>query len=120
MIIHEILVDRRKTALDQIAVLEQEITEIDRMLTLSPPPPPATAITSIPLSRRSKEEQVIEAVKAGCHTPAQITEYLAKAIGKPINAGSIRTRLTRMKGEGKIRHEGKAWCLVVGDEPKPE
>ncbi|MCS4089220.1 hypothetical protein [Rhizobium sp. BK176] len=112
MIVHDILVDRKKAVLDQIASLEQEIAEIDRMLALSPPP----SAKGVPLSRMTKEEQILEAIKAGHHTPAQITDHLSKAIGKTINSGTIRTRLHRMKVEGKIIRDARGWNTTAAAE----
>jgi hypothetical protein len=117
MIIHEILVDRKKAALDQIASLEQEVAEINRMLSLSPPQSTVAGPSSIPFPRMRREEQVIEAIKAGCRTPAQITKYLSRAIGEPVNGGTIRTRLSRMKAEGKVSQDGKDWCLPPSEQP---
>lgn len=112
MIVHEILVDRKKAVLDQIASLEQEIAEIDRMLALSPP----STASGVPLFRMTKEEQILEAIKAGHHTPAQITDHLSKALGKTINSGTIRTRLSRMKVEGKISRDARGWNTGASDE----
>jgi hypothetical protein len=112
MQVHEILVDRKKAVLDEIASLEREVAEIDRMLAVSPPP----TASGVPLFRMTKEEQIFEAIKAGHHTPAQITDHLSRTLGHAINSGTIRTRLSRMKTEGKISRDARGWNKTNSEE----
>jgi hypothetical protein len=123
MQIHEILINRKNEALAQIDALRQEISEIDRMLANASVPAGAAngstfqatvspaMVPVMPRAHMTKDDAIIEAVKAGNNTPALISEFIRTKLGVPVNPATTRTRLSRMKADGKIKHDGIGWTL---------
>lgn len=115
MQIHNILIDRKNEALAQIETLQKEVAEIDRLIasTRVPVMPSAQAAQtshegSIPAT---KDDAIIDAIKAGNNTPAKISDYIRQKLGVEVNDASTRTRLSRMKAAGKIAHDAFGWKL---------
>lgn len=118
MQIHELLINRKNEALAQIETLRQEVAEIERMLVTANVPQLVSA-GDVPVALdqhdttaiRSKDDAIIAAIRAGNNTPAKISEFIQSKLGLEVNQGSTRTRLSRMKADGKIKHDGLGWKL---------
>jgi hypothetical protein len=112
MQIHEILINRKNEVLAQIEILNKEVLEIDRML--------ATAgtsqshnVSSVPVmpQRMTKDDAILQAIQAGHNTPAKISDFIRQKLNIDVNDATTRTRLSRMKADGKIKHDGIGWTL---------
>lgn len=79
--------------------LQQEIDKID------------IALETMVTQPFSKEEAIIEAVRAGNHRPINIHRHLRTRMRMNIPQGSIRTMLSRMKKENKIKHDDTGWVI---------
>ena len=116
MHIHEILQNRKNEALTQIEALRSEVAEIDRMLTATNVPvmPGVKAAARVEASNNrpaTKDDAIIDAIRAGNTTPAKISEHIRNKLGVEVNDASTRTRLSRMKAAGKITHDGYGWKI---------
>lgn len=115
MHIHEILQNRKTEALAQIEALRSEVAEIDRMLTATNVPvmPGVKAAMQASGEGRptTKDDAILDAIRAGNTTPAKISEHIRQKLGVEVNDASTRTRLSRMKAAGKITHDGFGWKI---------
>jgi len=117
MQIHELLINRKIEALQQIDTLKAEVQEIERLLvTANVPQLVTTGDVPVMLQETtqrptSKDDAIIKAIQAGNNTPALISEFMREKLGIPVNPASTRTRLSRMKADGKIKHDGLGWKL---------
>jgi hypothetical protein len=117
MSIKELLTARQIELKASIAASEQESREIDAAL---------KAIESVAGSQPQLivrdstnrfdirhampvNEAVILAVNAGCKTPVQILKYLQEKLGVMTTINSVRSRVSPLKAEGKIAHDGTGW-----------
>jgi hypothetical protein len=64
-------------------------------------------------------EAIVEAVGAGQKSPTGIFKYLADELGVHTTLGSVRARLSPLKSEGKISHDGDGWVPVGQSRPNP-
>lgn len=58
-----------------------------------------------------KEDAVIEAVKRGNKKPADIHKFLGHKMGIDMNLGSVRSTLSRLKSENRIKHDASGWVM---------
>jgi hypothetical protein len=58
-----------------------------------------------------KEDAVVEAVKHGQKRPADIHKFLTKKMGVEMNLGSVRSTLSRLKSENRIKHDASGWVM---------
>jgi glyoxylase-like metal-dependent hydrolase (beta-lactamase superfamily II) len=66
--------------------------------------------------RREREEQVVEALRAGCTTPAAIVERVYTGLKEslaPMAAESVTAHLLKLERDGRARRDGGRW--VVSD-----
>lgn len=118
MPVHELLMNRKSEITQEIEKLQVELTEIDRALSVLQSRPVAAMAGAGDVAPPQagtlpkKDEAIIDAVKAGNRTPAQISEFIRKKLGVDVNDASTRTRLSRMKAAGKIEHDGYGWKTV--------
>ena len=114
MQIHEMLLNRKREIEDQLRTLVAESEEIERLLVAAKVPAMASAsVASVPVRAAtiSKDEAIMQALRAGIKTPARIADYMKNELGLDVNQASTRTRLSRMKADGKIKHDGEGWTL---------
>lgn len=57
-------------------------------------------------------EAIVYAVEHGCTTPTQVLAYLETELGITTTLNSVRARLSPLKKEGKIGHDGKGWVPI--------
>ncbi|WP_370301653.1 hypothetical protein [Pseudooceanicola sp.] len=57
------------------------------------------------------DDAIIEAVKNGVRSPAKILRFLSTQLGVDTTINSVRTRLSRLKKEGKIAHDNRGWIM---------
>lgn len=79
--------------------LQQEIDKID------------VALETMTAQPYSKEEAIVEAVRAGNRRPINIQRHLRTRLRMNIAGGSVRTMLSRMKKENKIKHDETGWFI---------
>jgi hypothetical protein len=57
-------------------------------------------------------DAIVLAVEAGNKSPKSVLDYLADALGVHTTLGSVRARLSPLKVEGRISHDGNGWVPV--------
>lgn len=57
-------------------------------------------------------DAIILAVEKGYKTPAAIYDYLTREVGVQTTIGSVRARLSPLKSEGKVAHDGEGWIPI--------
>lgn len=62
--------------------------------------------SSIPI-----DEAVIEAVKNGARTPAQIHEFMENTLGVNTTINSVRTRVSRLGRDARLTRDSSGWTL---------
>lgn len=68
---------------------------------------------------RSISDYIVEAVEAGYGTPLQVGQYLQSVHVKTTNH-SINTRLSKLKADGRIGHDGERWVPVKNKAPETQ
>lgn len=58
-----------------------------------------------------KEDAIVDAVQHGQRTPSNIHKFLKKEMGVEINIGSLRSTLSRLKSEGRVKRDASGWTL---------
>ncbi|NTI22393.1 hypothetical protein G6M87_11040 [Rhizobium rhizogenes] len=119
MQVHALLENRKVEIQAEMEKLRNELAEIDRMLgvrTANVSPVKAKALTveaaDIPdFPPQTKDDAIVDAIKAGNRTPATIAQFIRERLGVEVNDASTRTRLSRMKSAGKIGHDAYGWKL---------
>jgi len=113
MQIHAMLETRKKEITAEIEKLQAELSEINRMMgnasrktSLS-----SSSVPTLPVPA-SKDDAMLQAIKAGFTTPKTIGDYMREKLGMTVNDASTRTRLSRMKGANKIALDGNGWKLI--------
>ena len=115
MNIRELLAQRRDELKASFSAIEAELTDIDRALKAMGGKPNESA-TSTAMAGRFQirhsmpvNDAIIKAVEAGQTTPAQILDYLQNVLGIQTTLNSVRSRVSPLKQEGKIAHDGSGW-----------
>lgn len=72
-------------------------------------------------------DAIVQAVNAGHSAPKAILEYLQLELSVFTTLNSVRSRLSPLKAEGRIAHDGDGWVpvsrqldLVNGDNSSPQ
>lgn len=108
MQIFELLQTRKEEILKQLETLQTELQQIERMQS-------AAAVPELPgrgARPKTKDDAIVDAIRAGNHTPKSISEYIREHVGGDVNDASTRTRLSRMKADGKLTLDAKGWQIV--------
>jgi len=94
--------------LAEVAVLRRGIKEIDTALAAIS----GDAAVVAPVQSGSRiNDSILEAVKSGAGTPAEIHEFLARHLSVETSKHSVSTRLSKLKNEGHLDHDGTRWVL---------
>jgi hypothetical protein len=115
MHVREILTQRREELKASIAAVESELHDIDLALVAMGASKPesikAPSLTNRFQIRHSMpvNDAVILAVEAGCKTPVTILDYLQSRLDIQTTLNSVRSRVSPLKQEGKIGHDGTGW-----------
>lgn len=114
-----ILNEAKAKALALVKAKKAEIADIDRAIAALNGTPKIEATSSI-LSRVSQirhsmpvGDAIVKAVEAGNKTPNDIFVYMGDKLGIHTTLGSIRARLSPLKSEGKIAHDGSGWIPAL-------
>lgn len=114
-----ILNDAKAKALAVIKAKKSEIADIDRAIAALSGPPKVEATSNI-FSRVSQirhsmpvGDAIVKAVEAGNKTPNDIFVFMGDELGIHTTLGSIRARLSPLKSEGKIAHDGSGWVPIA-------
>lgn len=98
------------------AKYDREIAEIDAAINAvlknrvsAPPQPHATAIRSSGSPIRI-DDAIVEAVSTGTNTPAKILDFLTEHLGIETTINSVRTRVSRLKNEGRLVRGERGWA----------
>lgn len=113
MSVRDLLYNRKSEILSEIEKLQNEAKEIETMLSVAKQPAMAGADSGHigGETPSTKDDAIVEAIKAGNKTPATISEWMRKRLGTDVNDASTRTRLSRMKAAGKITNDATGWKL---------
>lgn len=72
-------------------------------------------------------DAIVQAVNAGHSSPKAILEYLQTELGVFTTLNSVRSRVSPLKTEGRIAHDGNGWVpvsrqldLTNGDNSSPQ
>lgn len=74
---------------------------------------PAEKQTKKPKTKVSLDDGIIKAVKAGQSTPVMILDYVTGKMSIQTTINSVRTRVSRLKREGKLLRGKEGWTLPV-------
>lgn len=133
----EMLKAAKAAAQDIVREKKNEISQIDRAIA-------AIVATELPLTRKDASDTpatinqklsavsqirharpvgdaIVEAVEAGMRTPVAVLDYLSTQMGIHTTIGSVRARLSPLKKEGRIDHDGQGWVPKVStkEQAKP-
>lgn len=79
---------------------------------------PAPLLRSYLEHRREREEQIVDALRAGCATPAAIVARVYAGLKEslaPMAAESVTAHLVKLEREGRARADGERW--IAADAP---
>ncbi|MGN6536786.1 MAG: hypothetical protein ACTHKQ_13800 [Mesorhizobium sp.] len=110
----EILKAEKQRMLEEIADLRKGVREIDVALAAisgSDAPAPSSGQAGSPIN-----DGIIEAIKNDMGTPAAIHSFLSRHLNIETSKHSVSTRLSKMKNEGLIAHDGEKWVLPKKQE----
>jgi glyoxylase-like metal-dependent hydrolase (beta-lactamase superfamily II) len=101
------------------------LASLERILTLKPTRmlPAHGPVIDDPMSvlreyishRLEREEQVVAALRAGCHTPEAIVAHVYKGLTDslvPLARESVMAHLFKLLQEGRLRNDGEAWTMI--------
>lgn len=71
----------------------------------SAPPSPRRAVWF------SIDDAILEAVANGVQTPAKILDYLSSRLGIDTTINSVRTRVSRLRADGRLARDDGGWVL---------
>lgn len=115
MHVREILIQRQTELKASISAVEAELKDIDLALKAMGASKPES---DKPVSMAARfqvrhsmpvNDAVIRAVEAGRKTPVLILDYIQKELGIQTTLNSVRSRVSPLKQEGKIGHDGTGW-----------
>lgn len=115
MHIREVLAQRRDELIAGQAEVEAELHDIDLALkAMSGAPAKAVEKTSMASRFQIRHsmpvnDAIVKAVEAGRKTPVDILNYLQNELGVQTTLNSVRSRVSPLKQEGKIGHDGTGW-----------
>lgn len=115
MNIRELLTQRREELKVSFSAIEAELKDIDRALKAMGDVPRDSAAGPSMANRfqirhsMPVNDAIIKAVESGRTTPAQILDYLHNVLGIKTTLNSVRSRVSPLKQEGKIAHDGAGW-----------
>lgn len=116
MHIRDLLINRRNDLKASISAVEAELKDIDCALNAMSAPLRESGAMVAPMVNRFQirhsmpvNDAVILAVEAGRKTPATILEYLRDELGIQTTLNSVRSRVSPLKKEGRIAHDGIGW-----------
>jgi hypothetical protein len=115
MHIREVLAQRREELVAGQAEVEAELRDIDLALKAMGGAS-AKAVEKASMANRFQirhsmpvNEAIVKAVEAGRKTPVNILQYLQDDLGIQTTINSVRSRVSPLKQEGKIAHDGEGW-----------
>lgn len=104
------LQDRRSELQIEIEVLGRELRHIeialDAIAKAEGQDKGATSGQTMPI-----DDAVIEAVKNGVRSPAKILKFLEKHLGINTTINSVRTRVSRLKNDGRLARDERGWIM---------
>lgn len=115
MHVRELLTQRREELKASIAAVEAELKDIDLALNAMSSAPSESVAKLSMVSRfqirhaMPVNEAIVKAVDAGRKTPVAILQYLQDDLNIQTTLNSVRSRVSPLKQEGKIAHDGKGW-----------
>lgn len=118
MHIRDILNQRRDELKASVDAVEAEIKDIDCALkAMSAAPSESTDKPSMATRFQIRHsmpvnDAVVKAVEAGRTTPVSILDYLQNVLGIQTTLNSVRSRVSPLKQDGKIAHNGDGWVPV--------
>lgn len=119
----EILKAEKQKMLGEIADLKKGVREIDVALAAIGGTDAAVTASSSGQVGSPINDGIIEAIKNERGTPASIHEFLSRYLKIDTSKHSVSTRLSKMKNEGLIAHDGEKWVLPKkegSDDKAPE
>jgi hypothetical protein len=121
-----ILNDAKAKAAALIKAKKAEIADIDRAIAALNGAPKIETTSNI-LSRVSQirhsmpvGDAIVKAVEAGNKTPNDIFVYMGDELSIHTTIGSVRARLSPLKSEGRIAHDGSGWVPAAKEKPESD
>lgn len=119
MTIKDLLDTRRNEINVEIAKLQEERSQIDRIIPQLNTPTTSTTTETVDAApvalstdpKIAREQAIIDAVAHGNTRPKSIDRYLRQNLKMRLNIGSLRSTLSRLKTEQKINHNETGWVL---------
>jgi hypothetical protein len=66
------------------------------------------------------DEAILMAISGGNTTPMTILNYIVSQLGINTTINSVRTRVSRLKSEGKITNGVDGWVIAVANDLPPD
>lgn len=107
----DILKAKRQEMLAQISELRKGLREIDQALEILEPALGNEGRTVISVGSSTVNDAIIWAVSNGAGTPAEIYNFITNDLSMETSKNSVSTRLSKMKNEGLLDHDGEHWVL---------
>lgn len=130
MHVRDILTKRREELKASISAVEAELKDIDLALQAMGANPEHQTTKLPEASNRFQirhsmpvNDAVVLAVNAGCKTPVAILQYLKEKLDIHTTINSVRSRVSPLKKEGRIAHDGSGWIPATNfgeSAPKAE
>ncbi|MDT9600029.1 hypothetical protein [Sphingosinicella rhizophila] len=115
MAILEMLLERQKELEAQKAVIEKDLSDVAKAIAAINGP--ASAAVKLEGNQPSHpmpvDKAIVIAVREGSRTPVQILDYLRKRLGVHTTINSVRTRVSKLKNDGRIDHDETGWVPSV-------
>lgn len=120
--IAEMLQRKRKELMESAAVIAADIRDVEKALAAIGEPildelPSAGQAAGADATRSAHpmkvNDAVVMAVNAGRKSPTTILDYLHTELGVHTTINSVRSRVSPLKAEGRIAHDGEGWVPVA-------
>jgi len=118
MHVREILSKRHDELKASISAVEAEIKDIEAALKAMGPAASPSVEGSNTANRfqirhsMPVNDAIILAIEAGRKTPVSILDYLKEELEINTTINSVRSRVSPLKADGKIAHDGHGWVPI--------
>lgn len=108
----EVLKAKKQEIVSQIADLRKGLRDIEAALEILDPPSGGEG-KIVPGDRQTVNEAILWAVHNGNGTPAEIYNFITNEMSVETSKNSVSTRLSKMKNEGLLEHDGERWIVPL-------
>lgn len=111
----EVLKAKKQEIVSQIAELRKGLRDIEAALEILEPS--ATVESKAVTGGHTVNQAILWAVHNGNGTPAEIYAFITNEMNVDTSKNSVSTRLSKMKNDGLLDHDGERWIIPEGKGP---